>query len=92
MRLIDDYGAGRLDYYRDMILRMNLGELMNDSRISRLTDRLLWRLELALGEIPMGHLLEMLESGPYLDPGRLNEIRAALGDEALARVEHEEDC
>ena len=84
MRLVDDNNAERLDYYRDMILRMNLSELMNDDRVSRPTDRFLWRLELALGEIPMGHLLEMLASGPYLDLRWISEIRAALEDEALA--------
>jgi|GEM_PF-5198027 len=57
MTVVGDYGAERPDYYMDMILRMNLSELMNDDLVSRPTDRFLWRLELALGEIPMGHYI-----------------------------------
>lgn len=89
VKLVDDYGAGRLDYYQDLILRMSLSDLMNDGRIGLRADRLLWRLESALAELPMGRLLEMLERGPYLDAGWLNELRATLADEAIGLMEYE---
>lgn len=91
MKLVDDYGAGRLDYYQDLILRMSLADLMNDGRIGPRADRLLWRLESALTDLPMGRLLEMLERGPYLEAGRLHEVRAALADEAMGLMERDND-
>lgn len=97
MKLIVDYGAarparaGRLDYYQDLILRMSLADLMNDGRVGPRADRLLWRLESALVELPIGYLLEMLERGPYLDRGWLQQLRAVLADEATALMEYEEE-
>lgn len=78
---------------RESFLRRTLGmsfdELLNDGRVSQRTDHLLWRLEAALGDLPLGRLLEQLEPVPELAFQEFEELRDSLSLDGQAIWEWE---
>jgi len=70
-------------------LRLSFDELLNEGRVSPRTDHLLWRLEAALGEMPLGPLMDLLEPSPHLAFGEFRELRESLALDALAIWEWE---
>lgn len=76
------------DHYLELTLGRSFYEWLNDGRVSPRTDHLLWKLETALGELPLGHLLDLLEPSPRLDFG---ELRLALAEDARAIWEWEHE-
>lgn len=76
------------DRYLELALGRSFYELLNDGRISPRTDHLLWRLESALGDLPLGHLLDLLEPSPGMN---LEELRQSLAEDAQAIREWEKD-
>lgn len=77
--------------YLERILDRSFHELLNEGRVSPRTDHLLWRLESALGNMPVGCLLDLLEPGPQLDFRDFGQLRESLADDALAFREWEEE-
>lgn len=75
--------------YLDRTLGMSLGELLNEGRVSPRTDHLLWRLESAIGGLPLGPLLVLLEPSPQLEFKEFQELRDSLALDARAMWEWE---